>query len=134
MKSEEIKNLLEKTKLYELEPGTEVEVSLYTRKECADYINDVCYVAKLEKVKAPAIYLGIHDKNNKLNTLKNCIVTCDVENVDVLDINLLISSNDIGIAGQRQFYAWPDMITEDEVELFFSDRCRNNTSNFKMKI
>lgn len=136
MKIEKIKNLLKKTKLYELKPDTEVEISLYVRTECSTVINDVCYTEKLEKIVLQAIYLGVYDKNNELNTLKNCINTCDKEDIDVIDINLSISNGwRIGqTGGQSQFYAWPDMITEDEVELFFSDRCRNNTSKFKMKI
>ena len=131
----EIKNLVSKTKLYTLEPGSEVEISLYVRVDCDEVINGVTYVQKIDKLVSSAIYLGIHNKHNELDSLKNCIESCDEDrDVDCFDINLFIQHPDFSSSGKTEFFAWPDMITEDEVELFFSDRCRNNTSNFIMKI
>ena len=130
MKIDEIIKLVSKTKLYTLEPGSEVEVSIYVPKPCHEEINGFLYTERLEHIVSKATYLGIYNKNNELDNLKNCLETCDHDNVDVIDIHLDIDNPYFG----RTYFAWPDMMTEDEVELFFSDRCRFNTSDFKMKI
>jgi hypothetical protein len=134
MQIDEIIKLVSNTKLYALEPGSEVEVSIYVPKQCHEKINGEIYTQKLVNITSKAIFLGIKNKDNEYDSLKNCIETCDKDNVDVFDIHLLIQHLEFSISGQREYFAWPDMITYDEVELFFSDGCRNNTSDFKMII
>ena len=131
MKIDEIIKLVSNTKLYTLEPGSEVEVSIYVPKPCHEEINGFLYTEKLEHIVSKATYLGIKNKDNEYDSLKNCLETCDNDNVDVIDIHLDIDNPFIH---GKTYFAWPDKMTEDEVELFFSDRCRFNTSDFKMKI